>query len=317
MNSRHILTISIVFILLFSCERESVNSNENTMPNTITYQLYDTVTNDYVTYVKYQLFPDSAGIYFDSVRVFDPSYAQYFDYLTYTYDYSRYSSQKYIVSNNIYNPIDSMCAPIIHFDNYGRITELFDCYDITNLSSNPSSSSGGGDYFEFYLEYNNFINGNTSLTYASANATSPDARSYLMDMNVKSLTLDSMQVESGFNPHTSEKLRKYSVQFDSRQNNTNIMMLSGIGILDGPLFFSNTNKTFGLTKMLPLPKINMPLAKSIIITYDYFNTATPVKIVDFFYIFDDENRVTRVDIQSYNFDGLTMNNDKMRILLSY
>lgn len=298
----------LVVILSFSCKKENAyrnNSVINTTPKSIIYQFYDTSIKNYVTFSSYQLYRDSNDIYFDSfVRTGFPYDA------TYAFNFSRYNNRKYLIPRSSPSSFyDSTAASIIQFDTLGRIIKTLDLYNLI------TESGGGGELFEFYLGYGNSLTGHPILNYADPHALSPSVRMTSLSFNVTNADDDSMLIESGWNESDPENPpTNYTVIFDSKENNTNLFALSGFG---SPLDPQRSCNTFDDIRNIPLPKLNMKLAKAIYLTKSLEAPVPYQKMADFSYLFDDNNRVIQATFQYYEFDGSTSLFNNRRILFTY
>ena len=295
--------ISVIFLFLCSCERENINRiNNNTIPANITYQLQDTSNSsgNFVTFLSVDLFPDSNEIFFDSVRFQpNPPIIPSMPDIKFTYklDFSRFASKKYLIVKDNYSFVtDTTTASVVHFDNAGRIKQLNDIYIL-------ATDEYFGDYWTNFLQYQNFSSSSSIWS-----SISVDGFSSISDMSynfdVLDANEDSMHVATGRNHDALgfDRIYKYTVNFNSRTNNTNIAALCGyIGFdFDDINYFYpyNGNRATGIyswLKFIPFPKTNKKLAKSIYLT-EFMGAAMNNKIADFSYEFDTQNRITKATI---------------------
>lgn len=308
MKTKFLHFVYAIIILICACERENVNKiTNNTIPVNITYQLEDTLTSSFVTYLSVNLYADSSETFFDSISLqanppLIPSMPDFQP--VYKMDYSRFNSNKYIiVKNNFSFVTDTTTAPVIHFDNEGRIKQLNDIYTL-------ATDEYVRDYWTNFLQYQNF-----STSSSIWSSISVDGFSSISDMSynfdVLDANEDSMHVVTGRNhDQTSfDRIYKYTVNFDSRTNNTNIAALCGYISFDfdDVAFFNFGNYNNRATsiyqwlKFIPLPKTNKKLANSIYLT-EFMGGAMNNKIVDFTYEFDTVNRITKATID-YSYTG--------------
>ncbi len=294
MKTLRLLSFLVVFIA-FSCKKENANRNNsiiNTTPKSIIYQGLDTSTGVYGTFQTFYLYPDSNGIYFDSVShrlVNDPTVS------TDHYNYTMFNSKKYLTLNT--SPlIDSTNRPVIKFDNNNRITAIYDRYNL--LTDAPTNLD---DITNNEISYNNFGTSTTFISHFATLNAFGSTSDFSYNFDVVKANNDSMNIVSGKNHDQIiyDRIFKYTVLFDTKLNNSNIILLSGY--LYQP--FGNLNSQSSIMyrfkiNLIPFPKLSLPLAKSIYITEDQ-GVSKRLKLKDFSYEFDENNRVTKAIIQNY------------------
>lgn len=284
------------FILIcFSCKKENANRNDTikTTPKSIVYQDLDTNGN-YITTQTFYLFPDSAGIYFDSIGLSftDPSIL-----FLLPINHFLYNSKKYMIFNS--NPIiDSSSVPLIKFDSNNRISNFYDYYNLTT-----EETADLGSWSNNELAYSGFSTSNIFLSHFASSDVSGSISDFSFNFDIITANNDSMNVVSGKNHDAFyDRQVKYTVLFNKEDNNCNLIQLSGITYLPFGNLNNNTSQVYSYLSKIPLPKLNTKLAKSIYITEVaggnplYGGFAAYVKYADFEYEFDSNNRVTQATI---------------------
>ncbi len=290
-----------VVILSFGCKKENANRNNsviNTTPKSIIYQDLDTATRNYVTTQTIHLFPDSAGIYFDSVHIIDAATSNFTSVI---FNHDLFNSKKYLSYKRMYYLYsDSNDVSIIKFDSNNRISEIHDEY---SLQLDEPTLIGFGANNE--LMYSNFSTPYTHFSHFASTNLCCSVNSSLLSFDFKTANNDSITVESGRHPDGLVKHIKYTIILDEKENNCNLMQLSGIiHPVDG-LNSESTHLFKDIVSRIPLPNIKTKLVKSIYITqifdgeYLYPGISNYIKYADFNYEFDSENRITKAIITPY------------------
>lgn len=284
MKSKLILTISIAFIFLAACEREDVNRNttEESLPANIIYQTFDTTSKTFITTESYNLYQDTNQIYLDSFSV------QFYTnpFITFPFNYSLFNSRKYVRANFL-DTSDDISA-LIKFDNTGRITAIHDRYSIS-----ADATTSGGDFSNNEIGYTDFPTGNILSHFASIGLIGPTMNQLSYNFDIIAANNDSMNVVSGYDD--DGRALKYTVIFESADNNTNIMQLSGYLFEPFKPVYQRVSNLFFFTRRLPMPKLNMKLAKSIYVT-ESLDMPRYKKVADFSYEYDGQNRLTKATI---------------------
>ncbi len=317
MISKKIYYLIFLLICITCCKKENANRNDtiNTTPKSIIYQDSNAVSGNYFTKQSIYLFPDSAGIYFDSVHIIDAATSNFSSVI---FNHSFFNSRKYLFYNNTFPNLDSNEVSVMKFDNNNRITKLHDHFSLLlDQSIDLDNWSNNG------IDYNNFASSDTVLSSFStilSNIASVIDMSYNFD--VKEANSDSMKIESGINHDQGfyDRAIKYTVYFDNNPNNTNLIQLSGYLYDNSLAIGSTTSYIYDLAKKIPFPNLKMKLAKSIYIS-EYLGNTLYGKYVDFTYEYDNENRITKATIKTYfiDYSGVIYTNyiTTKRILFTY
>ena len=309
----------LLVIIAISCKKENANRNPatvNTTPKSIIYQLYDTSIRNYVTYQSYKLFRDSGNLYFDSVYLEIDNI--YYPDNKIIFNHSMYNSNNWLLNSNTTN-FDSSQVSIIRLNN-GRIAQIDLSY---NLLTNETYVSEQNTHFE----YANFLYGTPILTKIYDSLL---VQGNVSGLEVVNASKDSMKIVQERQFDYIGNAAKYTVIFDSIENNTNLLQLSGyiIGPSGYNPYLTNQNFGFGIIHIgtfselqyLPFPNLNMKLAKSIYIT-QYYETEMYEKYVDYTYEFDTENRVKVAHLKYYNvksnYNYYETTENEYRILFNY
>ena len=294
-----ILLFLVIICILFSCQKGNSNkpaSTTSNIPSSIIYQDLDTTTGNYITTQTFYLFPDSAGIYFDSVHIIDAATS---NFTSIVLNHGLFNSKKYLFYINTFPNLDSNEVSVIKFDNNNRIMKLHDHFSLLlDQSIDLDNWSNNG------IDYNNFASSDTVLSSFStilSNIASVIDMSYNFD--VKDANSDSMKIESGINHDQGfyDRAIKYTVYFDNNPNNTNLIQLSGYLYDNSLAIGSTTSYIYDLAKKIPFPNLKMKLVKSIYIS-EYLGNTLYGKYVDFTYEYDNENRITKATIKTYYID---------------
>ena len=306
MMTKLLFSILVFLLLISGCKRETVNKiPTSTNPATIIYQEFDTMTNSFITVTSINLYYDSIGVYFDSISGQTGN--------TTTVNHSLYATKRYLILN-LYPVLDSTNTNLIKFDNTGRIVELHDYY---NLLTDKTASEG--DWSNNEIAYNNFSGSSPVLSHFATMDVFSSISDFSYNFDVTDYYNDSMKIGTGRNHDAFyDRYLKYTVNFDTSTNNSNLLSLSGY-LINGSI--GNINSTasylFANINLLPIPKLNMKLAKSIYAT-EYSGDPVYIKLADFSYEFDTENRVTKATINYYNSNQFFVSNIlTKRILINY
>lgn len=294
MKNLFILLFLVIICILFSCQKGNSNkpaSTTSNIPSSIIYQDLDTTTGNYITTQTFYLFPDSAGIYFDSIQ---GNFINSTDFTSIIFNHTLFNSKKYLIFDVTSKILDSNLVSILKFNSQNSIISVHDFYSLIYDGENYIGGNQNNDF-----GYTNSVLSSIGIHEPYSAAESD--MSYNFD--VKSHNSDSMKIVSGRNHDQIEldRLLKYTVYFDNKLNNTNLIQLSGY-LYDYFLPIGNsTSNTYGFIRNFPFPNLNMKLAKSVYIT-EYLGTVIYEKYADFTYEFDSENKVTKATIKTYYID---------------
>ena len=297
---KNTILITLLIVFGYGCKKENSNRNNTIISNTpksIIYQDLDTTTGNYITTQTFYLFPDTAGIYFDSVQIQDPVSS---DIATAVFHHVYFNSKKYLFYDNFLGAVDSNDVAVIKFDNDNRITKLHDRYSL--LLDEPTYTD---DWSNNGLGYGVFSSNSILSSFSTILTSNASVTDFSYNFDVIAANSDSMKIESGRNHDQGiyDRALKYTVLFDNKHNNTNLIQLSGYLFNNfGNLNNATTNIFKFVVSKIPFAKSTMNLVKTIYITENQGESMYK-KYADFSYEFDSDNRVTKATIQNYYFDG--------------